>query len=53
MSVFDFDGGNQIAFFEKIFANDIKKISTDNKAIYGTLLNKESGTFSIKLDCTL
>ena len=26
MSVFDLDGGNQIAFFEKIFANDIKKI---------------------------
>tara|TARA_B100000579_G_scaffold436245_1_gene461653 strand:+ start:267 stop:1328 length:1062 start_codon:yes stop_codon:yes gene_type:complete len=43
MSVFDFDGGNQIAFFEKIFANDIKKISTDNKAIYGTLLNEEGG----------
>ena len=33
MAVFDFDGGDQIAFFEKIFANDIKKISKDNKAI--------------------
>tara|TARA_B100000676_G_C18024273_1_gene814614 strand:- start:681 stop:1748 length:1068 start_codon:yes stop_codon:yes gene_type:complete len=43
MSVFDFDEGNQIAFFEKIFANDIKKISKVNKAIYGTLLNEEGG----------
>jgi len=43
MSVFDFDGGNQVAFFEKIFANDIKKISKDNKAIYGALLNEEGG----------
>ena len=43
MSVFDFDGGNQIAFYEKIFANDIKKISKDNKAIYGVLLNEEGG----------
>ena len=25
MSIFDFDGGNQVAFFEKIFANDVKK----------------------------
>ena len=41
MSVFDFDGGNQVAFFEKIFANDIKKISKENKAIYGALLNEE------------
>ena len=43
MSIFDFDGGNQIAFFEKIFANDIKKISRVNKAIYGVLLNEEGG----------
>ena len=43
MSVFDFDGGNQIAFFEKIFANDIKKIYKDDKAIYGALLNEEGG----------
>jgi len=43
MSVFDFDGGNQIAFFKKIFANDIKKIYKDNKAIYGALLNEEGG----------
>ena len=43
MAVFDFDGGDQIAFFEKIFANDIKKISKDNKAIYGALLNEEGG----------
>ena len=43
MSVFDFDGGNQVAFFEKIFANDIKKIYKDNKAIYGALLNEEGG----------
>jgi len=43
MSVFDFDGGNQIAFFEKIFANDIKKISGENKAIYGVLLNEKGG----------
>ena len=43
MSVFDFDGDNQVAFFEKIFANDIKKISKDNKAIYGALLNEEGG----------
>jgi aminomethyltransferase len=43
MSVFDFDGDNQVAFFEKIFANDIKKIYKDNKAIYGALLNKEGG----------
>tara|TARA_B100001758_G_scaffold207012_1_gene187933 strand:+ start:938 stop:1999 length:1062 start_codon:yes stop_codon:yes gene_type:complete len=41
MSVFDFDGGDQVAFFEKIFANDIKKISQDNKAIYGALLNEK------------
>ena len=43
MSVFDFDGGNQIAFFEKIFANNIKKIYKDDKAIYGALLNEEGG----------
>ena len=43
MSVFDFDGDNQVAFFEKIFANDIKKIYKDNKAIYGALLNQEGG----------
>ena len=43
MSVFDFDGGNQIAFFKKIFANDIKKTSKGNKAIYGALLNEEGG----------
>jgi aminomethyltransferase len=43
MSVFDFEGGNQVAFFEKIFANDIKKIYKDNKAIYGALLNEEGG----------
>ena len=43
MSIFDFDGGDQVAFFEKIFANDIKKISKDNKAIYGALLNEEGG----------
>ena len=43
MSVFDFDGDNQVAFFEKIFANDIKKIYKDNKAIYGALLNEEGG----------
>ena len=43
MSVFDFDGDNQVAFFKKIFANDIKKIYKDNKAIYGALLNEEGG----------
>ena len=43
MAVFDFMGGDQIAFFEKIFANDIKKISQDNKAIYGALLNEKGG----------
>ena len=43
MSVFYFDGDNQVAFFEKIFANDIKKIYKDNKAIYGALLNAEGG----------
>jgi aminomethyltransferase len=43
MAVFDFDGGDQIAFFEKIFANDIKKISKVNKAIYGALLNEQGG----------
>ena len=43
MSVFDFDGNNQVAFFEKIFANDIKKIYKDNKAIYGALLNEQGG----------
>ena len=43
MSVFDFKGGDQVAFFEKIFANDIKKICNDNKAIYGALLNEEGG----------
>jgi len=43
MAVFDFMGGDQIAFFEKIFANDIKKISLENKAIYGALLNEEGG----------
>ena len=43
MSVFDFDGDNQVAFFEKIFANDIKKIYKDNKEIYGALLNEEGG----------
>ena len=25
MAVFDFEGGDQIGFFEKIFTNDIKK----------------------------
>jgi len=43
MSVFDFSGGDQVAFFEKIFANDIKKICNDDKAIYGALLNEEGG----------
>ena len=43
MSVFDFNGGDQVAFFEKIFANDIKKICNDDKAIYGALLNEEGG----------
>ena len=43
MSVFDFNGGDQVAFFEKIFANDIKKISNKDKAIYGALLNEEGG----------
>ena len=43
MSIFDFDSGDQVAFFEKIFANDIKKISKDNKAIYGALLNEDGG----------
>ena len=43
MSVFDFNGGDQVAFFEKIFANDIKKISNQDKAIYGALLNEEGG----------
>ena len=43
MSVFDFDGDNQVAFFKKIFANDIKKIYKDDKAIYGALLNEEGG----------
>ena len=43
MSVFDFNGGDQVAFFEKIFANDIKKISNEDKAIYGALLNEEGG----------
>ena len=43
MAVFDFEGGDQIGFFEKIFTNDIKKISKDNKAIYGALLNEQGG----------
>ena len=43
MSVFDFKGGDQVAFFKKIFANDIKKICNDDKAIYGALLNEEGG----------
>ena len=43
MPVFDFKGGDQVAFFEKIFANDIKKISKEDKAIYGALLNEEGG----------
>ena len=43
MSVFDFDGGNQVAFFKKIFANNIKKILNSNKGIYGVLLNEEGG----------
>ena len=43
MSIFDFNGGDQVAFFEKIFANDIKKISNKDKAIYGALLNEEGG----------
>ena len=43
MSVFDFKGGDQVAFFEKIFANDIKKICNDDKAIYGALLNEDGG----------
>jgi aminomethyltransferase len=33
MAVFDFNGGDQIGFFEKIFANDIKKIANENKAL--------------------
>ena len=41
MSVFDLDGGDQVAFLERIFANDIKKISQENKALYGVLLNEE------------
>ena len=41
--MFVFHDGDQIAFFEKIFANDIKKIYKDDKAIYGALLNEEGG----------
>ena len=40
MAVFDFLGGDQIGFFKKIFANDIKKVSQQNKAIYGALLDE-------------
>ena len=43
MSVFDLEGGDQVAFLERIFANDIKKISQENKALYGVLLNEEGG----------
>tara|TARA_B110000438_G_scaffold258295_1_gene266888 strand:+ start:13 stop:924 length:912 start_codon:yes stop_codon:yes gene_type:complete len=43
MAVFDFDGGDQIGFFEKIFANDIKKIANENKALYGVMLNEDGG----------
>ena len=43
MAVFDFHGGNQISFFKKIFANDIKKIANENKALYGVLLNDNGG----------
>ena len=43
MAVFDFNGGDQIGFFEKIFANDIKKIANENKALYGVLLNEDGG----------
>ena len=43
MTIFDLDGGDQLAFLEYIFANDIKKISTSNKAIYGVLLNEYGG----------
>jgi len=43
MAVFDFNGGDQIRFFEKIFANDIKKIANANKALYGVLLNEHGG----------
>jgi len=43
MAVFDFNGGDQIGFFEKIFANDIKKIASANKALYGVILNEDGG----------
>jgi len=38
MAVFDFDGGDQIGFFEKIFANDIKKIANENGGILDDLI---------------
>ena len=43
MAVFDFNGGDQIGFFKKIFANDIQKIANENKALYGVLLNEGGG----------
>lgn len=43
MAVFDFQGGDQVKFFEKIFANDIKKISSSNKALYSVLLTQDGG----------
>ncbi|MDB4043295.1 glycine cleavage system aminomethyltransferase GcvT [Gammaproteobacteria bacterium] len=41
MAVFDFKGGDQISFFQRIFANDINKIAHYDKAIYGPLLNDQ------------
>jgi len=43
MAIFDFKGGDQVGFLEKIFANDINKIKNKNKAIYGVLLNEDGG----------
>ena len=43
MAVFDFEGGDQVAFLQKIFANDVNKIVHDDKAIYGPILNEQGG----------
>jgi len=43
MSIFKISGQNAEGYLRYIFSNDIKKISSKNKALYGLLLNESAG----------
>ena len=43
MSIFKISGQNAESYLRYIFSNDVKKISSKNKALYGLLLNENAG----------